>query len=544
MRALLRLPRFGEAIHADDHDKQAAPIKLDLRVRALILLSQKVAFWALGILDNFGRFVFRHEELNEMDHPIAADSASRFEGYVEGLVSVIGHADRARPLRDYCVGLMMPCERKSVEPMAAVTAPERTAAQHQSLLHFVGEGRWSDEKVLAKVREMVLPEIVRHGAIEAWIIDDTGFPKQGRHSVGVARQYCGQLGKQDNCQVAVSLSIANRHASLPVAYRLYLPEQWAADDERRRKTGVPEDIRFRTKPEIALEQIRAASAAGLPLGVVLMDAGYGCNTELRSSISALGLTYVAGILPNTTVWAPGVAPLHPKTWSGRGRPPKLIRRDRNHRPTSVKELALGLPAKAWRKIAWREGSAEQLSSRFARLRIRVAQRDYNLTKSRPEEWLLIEWPKGEAEPTKYWFSTLPQNITFGNLVDLTKLRWRIERDYQELKQEVGLGHFEGRGWRGFHHHATLCIAAYGFLISERETIPPSAPGSTAMFQAPAIPEGYRPRGSTAAARAAHSKLDCDHAPTARSRPRQKLAAMSVLRRSDQEPSEVQNFMTQ
>jgi hypothetical protein len=167
-----------------------------------------------------------------------------------------------------------------------------------------------------------------------------------------------------------------------------------------------------------------------------------------------------------------MAPLHPKTWSGRGRPPKLIRRDRNHRPTSVKELALGLPAKAWRKIAWREGSAEQLSSRFARLRIRVAHRDYNLTKSRPEEWLLIEWPKGEAEPTKYWFSTLPQNITFGNLVDLTKLRWRIERDYQELKQEVGLGHFEGRGWRGFHHHATLCIAAYGFLISERETIPP------------------------------------------------------------------------
>jgi len=479
-----------------------------------------------------------------MDHPIAADSASRFEAYIEGLVSVIGHADRAGPLRDYCVGLMMPCERKSVEPMAAVTAPERTAAQHQSLLHFVGEGRWSDEQVLAKVREMVLPEIVRHGQIEAWIIDDTGFPKQGRHSVGVARQYCGQLGKQDNCQVAVSLSIANRHASLPVAYRLYLPEQWAADDERRRKTGVPGDIRFRTKPEIALEQIRAASAAGLPLGVVLMDAGYGCNTELRSSISALGLTYVAGILPNTTVWAPGMAPLHPKTWSGRGRPPKLIRRDHNHRPTSVKELALGLPAKAWRKIAWREGSAEQLSSRFARLRIRVAHRDYNLTKSRPEEWLLIEWPKGEAEPTKYWFSTLQQNITFGDLVDLTKLRWRIERDYQELKQEVGLGHFEGRGWRGFHHHATLCIAAYGFLISERETIPPSAPRSTAMFQAPAIPKSYRPRGSTTTARAAHSKLDCDHAPTARSRPRQKLAAMPVLRRSHQEPGEVQSVVTQ
>src|ERR1035438_7136825 len=266
----------------------------------------------------------------EMDLRTANDSESRFSGYVEGLVSVIGHADRAGPLRDYCVGLMLPCVRKSVEPMAAVTAPERTAAQHQSLLHFVGNAAWSDEKVLAKVREMVLPEVERHGPIEAWIIDDTGFPKQGRHSVGVARQYCGQLGKEANCQVGVSLSIGNPHASLPVAYRLYLPEQWAADDERRRKTGVPGDIRFRTKPEIALEQIGRASAAGLPLGVVLMDAGYGCNTELRSSISALGLTYVAGILPNTTVWAPGMAPLHPKTWSGHGRPPKLIRRDRNH----------------------------------------------------------------------------------------------------------------------------------------------------------------------------------------------------------------------
>src|SRR6202795_3114766 len=185
-------------------------------------------------------------------------SELRFSAYVEGLVSVIGHADRAKPLRDYCMGLMLPCERKSVEPMAAITAPARTAAQHQSLLHFVSEGRWSDERVLAKVREMVLPRIEHHGPIEAWIIDDTGFPKQGRHSVGVARQYCGQLGKQDNCQVAVSLSLANRHASLPVAYRLYLPDEWAADAKRLRKAGVPEEIGFKTKPEIALDQIRAA----------------------------------------------------------------------------------------------------------------------------------------------------------------------------------------------------------------------------------------------------------------------------------------------
>src|SRR5262245_28763476 len=229
--------------------------------------------------------------------------AVRFATYVEGLAGVIGHKDRVRPLRDYCIGLMMPCERKSVEPMAAVTAPSRTAAQHQSLLHFVGEGNWSDQRVLAKVREMVLPAIERQGPIEAWIIDDTGFPKQGRHSVGVARQYCGQLGKQDNCQVSVSLSIANHHASLPVAYRLYLPKDWAGDSKRRRKTGVPEDVRFKTKPEIALEQIEAACRAGLACGVVLMDAGYGCNTALRAGVSALALCYVAGIMPHTTVWA-------------------------------------------------------------------------------------------------------------------------------------------------------------------------------------------------------------------------------------------------
>src|SRR2546422_7548359 len=184
----------------------------------------------------------------------ADDGESRFAGYVEGLVSVIGHTDRVGPRLDSGVARRLPCERKRVEPMAAVTAPERTAAQHQSLLHFVGNAAWSDEKVLAKVREMVLPEVERHGPIEAWIIDDTGFPKQGRHSVGVARQYCGQLCQQDNCQVAVSLSVANHHASLPVAYRLYLPEDWAEDRKRRRKTGVPEDICFKTKPEIALEQ--------------------------------------------------------------------------------------------------------------------------------------------------------------------------------------------------------------------------------------------------------------------------------------------------
>jgi len=413
---------------------------------------------------------------------------SRFTHYVEGLVSVIGHADRAGPLRDYCRGLVMPGERKSVEPMAAITAPGRTAAQHQSLLHFVGQGAWSDEAVLAKVREMVLPQIERHGPITAWIIDDTSFPKKGRHSVGVAPQYCGQLGKQANCQVAVSLSIANHAASLPVAYRLYLPKDWAEDDGRRSKAGVPEDIEFKTKPEIALEHIRWACETGLPGDMALLDAGYGHDSKLRTGITALGKVYVAGIQPQTLVWAPGKRP---------GRAPKKGRRDAPD-AISVKELAVGLRAKAWRMIKWREGTNEWLSSRFARVRVRVASSHERSVKP-AKEWLLIEWPEGEDEPTKYWLSTLPESIPFVDLVDATKLRWRIERDYQDLKQEVGLGHFEGRGWRGFHHHATMCIAAYGFLISERETIPPSGPRSAGLFPQPAVPDRYRPRGSPLAA---------------------------------------------
>jgi SRSO17 transposase len=407
----------------------------------------------------------------------------RFEKYVDGLVSVIGHADRVGPMQAYCMGLIMASGRKSVEPIAAVTAPHRTSAQHQSLLHFVGQGPWSDQRVLDNVRETVLPAIERRGPIEAWIIDDTGFPKHGRHSVGVAHQYCGQLGKEANCQVAVSLSVANHHASLPVAYRLYLPREWAEDGERRSKAGTPAEIRFQTKPEIALEQIRWACKAGLPGDVVLMDAAYGSDSKLRRAITELGKLYVAGIQPQMLVWMPGTRPGQAK--KGRHGASNAV---------SVKELAQGLSATAWRQIKWREGTNDWLSSRFARLRVNVASKHATLEQTR-EEWLLIEWPESEEAPTKYWLSTLPPSISFRELVDAAKLRWRIERDYHDLKQEVGLGHFEGRGWIGFHHHATLCIAAYGFLISEREMIPPSGPRSTAPFPQLTLSHHYRPRGA-------------------------------------------------
>jgi SRSO17 transposase len=423
------------------------------------------------------------------------DSESRFKAYVETLTSTLGHADRAKPFQYYCTGLLLPGPRKSVEPMAARMEPARVQATHQSLHHLVAKADWSDEAVLTSVRHRVVPAIEQLGAIGAWIVDDTGFPKKGTHSVGVARQYCGQLGKQDNCQVAVSLSVANQHASLPIAYRLYLPEAWAKDAVRRRKAGVPDDIAFQTKPAIALEQIRAATEAGVSPGVVLADAGYGVDTDFRDGVTALGLSYVVGVQSSTSLWAPGTQPLPPKRWRGIGRPPSLMRRDAKHKPVSAKQLALALPKRVWRRVTWREGTNAKLTSRFAAVRVRPAHRDYNRTSPRAEEWCLIEWPVGEPEPTKYWFATLPASISLRELVNMAKLRWRIERDYQELKQELGLGHYEGRSWRGFHHHASLTIAAYGFLISERSAIPPSAENPASVLQAPRLSPGYRPRGS-------------------------------------------------
>jgi SRSO17 transposase len=471
-------------------------------------------------------------------------SESRFTAFVGSLSEAIGHRDRTGPLRDYCAGLLAGCERKSVEPLAAITAPARVSAQHQSLLHFVGQAPWSDEAVLAKVRELTLPALEKHGAIAAWIIDDTGFPKKGKHSVGVARQYCGQLGKQDNCQIAVSLSVANHHASLPIAYRLYLPKEWVTDPARRAKAGAPGDVTFQTKPEIALAQIAQAIEDGVPQGAVLMDAGYGVNTALREGLTALGLSYVAGILPQTSVWGPGAGPLPPKPWTGQGRPPKLRRRDDGHQPVSVKELALSLPQSAFETIAWREGACEPLSSRFARVRVCPAHRDYNLTAPRPEEWLLIEWPEEEPEPAKYWLSTLPQTTGFASLVDTAKLRWRIERDYLDLKQEIGIGHYEGRGWRGFHHHATLCIAAYAFLILERETIPPSGSCRIRAIEKADIPEAYRPRGHAAQAGEAHTELHRNPPAQDRRRPGQSPATMSMLRQPKTKSSLSVKLVTQ
>jgi SRSO17 transposase len=263
--------------------------------------------------------------------------------------------------------------------------------------------------------------------------------------------------------------------------------------------------------------------------VALMDPAYGNDSKLRAGISELGLTYVAGILPTTMVWRPGEAPLPPAFKAGRGRPGKRLRRDATHRPVSAKTLALELSADAWQQIKWRDGSNTPLTSRFARWQVRPAHDDARRSEPAAEEWLLIEWPEGAAEPDHYWLSTLPADVTLERMVDQAKLRWRIERDYLELKQEVGLGHYEGRGWRGFHHHATLCVAAYGFLISEKETIPPSGPARARRGTKSTLPAGYRPRGSAAALTTPHAKLDRDAASPPRADFVAYTASMSLLR---------------
>ena len=421
-----------------------------------------------------------------------------FQGYVTEMTQALAHADRNGPLAEYVMGLLMPLERKSVEPMAALLAPGNTSTAHQRMHHFVSKSAWSDEALLRAVQGWALPQLTAHDALKVWIVDDTGFPKKGRHSVGVIRQYCGQLGKQDNCQVAVSLSVAGEKASLPIGYRLYLPQEWANDPARRREAAIPDEVRFKTKTDIALELVAMACADDVPRGVVLADAGYGNETAFRQRLQELKSVYAVGIQKTTTVWAPGTAPLPPPDYRGKGRPATRLRRDVSHAPRSVLEVALSLASKNWRTITWREGVAGQLHSRFARVRVRVAHRDTERSTPRDPEWLVVEWPAGESEPTKYWLSTMPEGIAFTELVRTIKMRWRIEPDYQELKQELGLGHFEGRGWRGFHHHASLCIAAYAFLVCSRLAFSPSGIARV-LFKTPALPEGFRPRGAPAPA---------------------------------------------
>jgi len=427
----------------------------------------------------------------------SVESRARFDAYAHLLAKAAGHADRREPLTLYCQGLILPGDRKSIEPMAARLDPLHVQARHQSLHHLVAQANWSDEAVLRVARDYAREAMEIQGPLEAWIIDDTGFPKKGTHSVGVAHQYCGPFGKTANCQCAVSLSMASRWGSLPVAFRLYLPEAWAVDMERRAAAGVPKEIQFQTKWQIALDLLdgqRRDQASDLP---VLADAGYGDAFAFREGLTARGLLYAVGIGKATKVWANGMAPLPPVVRTGKGRPGVRLRRDADHQPSTVKALAEGLPRSSWTRVAWTEGTRGLMESRFAALRVRPAQSEYKRAKQNPEEWLLIEWPEAEKEPTKYWFSTLPEGTAIASLVRTAKLRWRAERDYQELKGELGLDHHEGRGWRGFHHHLSLCAATYAYIVAERSRLsPPTVQAIFSFIHAPPVPAPI-PRGHRA-----------------------------------------------
>ncbi len=455
---------------------------------------------------------------------------AEYERYMKYLCEALGHQDRHAGFSDYSRGLMLPIERKSVEPLAAHIDPGHVSSKHQSLHHLVADSEWSDVAVLGRVRDWVTPRLGVSGGCY-WIVDDTGFPKKGEHSVGVARQYCGQLGKQDNCQVAVSVSLATERGSVPIDWRLYLPEKWAKDRRRREKAGVPKAVKFLTKPDIALEQLRAAKAAGVPVGVVLADAGYGNETAWREALDEMELEYCVGIQSVTTVWAGGTGPVPPKANNKIGRPRTRWQRETGTKPLSAKGLAETLPPQRWRTVRWREGTNQPLSSRFAAVRVRAAHRDEEgLRAPRAQQWLLIEWPVDQAEPTKYWLSTLPAKTALVELVKTAKMRWRIERDYQDLKQEFGLSHYEGRGWRGFHHHATLCIAAYGFLLADRLKHGGYKKNSSRSKTA-TLPASYTPRGSPTRA-TSRARFHRDTALSAGVPDRQPTRSLPVLQRGE------------
>jgi SRSO17 transposase len=403
--------------------------------------------------------------------------------YLESMTSGMGRRERRTSMATYVTGLLLDGERKSIEPIAArlVDDPAETEAMRQRLQECVVISAWSDVELwtrLGRKLDAELPEV------EAFVIDDTGFPKKGVHSVGVARQYSGTLGRIDNCQIAMSLHLAGERGSGCIGMQIYLPELWAKDTARRKKAGVPSDVAFQEKWRIALGKLDAALEAGVRKHVTLADAGYGDVGEFRAGLDERGLEYVVGVSSQAVVWPPGSKPKLPKR-KPVGRPP-TSHRDERHPPISMADLAKRL---RYRQVSWREGSRGWQASRFAAARIRTAHKHSNGEPPGKEQWLLCEWPAKEPAPTKYWLSTLPANAPVRELVRLAKLRWRIERDYQEMKQELGLDHFEGRTWRGFHHHATLCSVAHGFLALRRALSPPEQTAVDAAHGPPPPPAG-------------------------------------------------------
>jgi SRSO17 transposase len=385
----------------------------------------------------------------------AVRSRKRLEQFLVDLLEPVGRSERRHWGGVYVRSLLLNGERKSIEPLAQ-RLPEGNV---QAMQQFIGQSPWDWNPVWERLARRMTSELA---ADSAWVVDDTGFPKQGTHSVGVERQYSGTLGKTGNCQIAVSVHHVGEQGNAPLGWRLYLPESWTKDAERRKEAGIPEDLVFRKKWELALDIIDQIRDWGLPDQVVLADAGYGDGTEFREELEKRGLAYAVGVTPQVGVWLKPPKINVPEA-EHRGRPPTAVRYGPQH-PMMAQEAAR--QAKGWKKIRWREGSKGWLESRFWAARVQPSHRYQDGRPPGKPVWLLVEWPESEQAPTKYCLCDLPAHYTPRRLVRLVKCRWKIEQDYHQLKEELGLDHYEGRNWRGWHHHVTMVMLAHAFLTLE------------------------------------------------------------------------------
>ena len=384
-----------------------------------------------------------------------AQCRKRLEQFLTDLVAPLGRSERRHWADVYIRGLLLDGEHKSIEPLAT-RVPDGNV---QALQQLVGQSPWDWLPVWERLAQRMTAELAPD---PVWVVDDTGFPKQGEHSVGVARQYSGTLGKVGNCQVAVSLHQVGEQGHAVLGWRLYLPERWATDRARRKAAGIPEAVGFQPKWQLGLDLIDQARAWGLPDRLVVADAAYGDATEFRDGLEARRLAYVVGISSTVGVWTrppQATVPLY----QGRGQPPTRYAYG-TQRPLSAKEAVA--KANGWKMVRWRHGTKGWLASRFLALRVQPSHGFVHGEPPHREVWLLVEWPASEREPTQYWLCALPASTTLRRLVRLAKCRWMIEQDYQQLKNELGLDHYEGRGWIGWHHHITLVMLAHAFLTLE------------------------------------------------------------------------------
>ncbi|MCA1680822.1 MAG: IS701 family transposase [Actinobacteria bacterium] len=359
----------------------------------------------------------------------------------------------------YLRGLVEQGRRKSLEPLVERLGAE---ADYQSLQQFLADSPWDPWAVVRAVCERVAPQV----GVEAWVLDDTGFPKDGKNSPGVKRQYSGTLGKIGNCQIGVSAHAVGAKGTVPLGFALYLPEEWCEDPGRRRKAKIPDEVMFKTKPELGVELIERAAGWDVPAAPVLGDQAYGDNTALRERLNDIELGYVLSVGTETKVFAPGTSFAAPKRSPGGGRPPSRPRPDTE--PQAIAALIAGLSPQQWQTVTFRDGPDKPVSSRFCFVRVRAANRAKKRTPWPPrQEWLIAEWPEGREAPTDYWLSNLPQDTEPERLARLARLRWKIELDYKQLKGELGLDNYEGRSWLGWYHHTALVTTAHGFLTLER-----------------------------------------------------------------------------